>query len=95
MADRAADRTKPALFAALLALLLLDAAWLGWGERLELAAGDRLLARHAATRTPDPDVLVEHVASLLSVHKRPRQIHVVDALPRNAMGKVQKQLLRS
>jgi adenylate cyclase len=58
MADRRADRTKPALFAALLALLLLDAAWLGWGERLELAAGDRLLARHAATRAPDPDVVV-------------------------------------
>jgi fatty acid CoA ligase FadD36 len=30
---------------------------------------------------------------LLSVHKRPREIRVVDQLPRNAMGKVQKTLL--
>lgn len=38
--------------------------------------------------------LIDHVAALLSVHKRPREIRVVDALPRNAMGKVQKQQLR-
>jgi acyl-coenzyme A synthetase/AMP-(fatty) acid ligase len=31
---------------------------------------------------------------LLSPHKRPRVVHVIDALPRNAMGKVQKTLLR-
>jgi len=42
----------------------------------------------------DTAVLIDHVASLLSVHKRPREIRVVDALPRNAMGKVQKQQLR-
>ncbi|MBX0326136.1 acyl-CoA synthetase [Oscillochloris sp. ZM17-4] len=29
----------------------------------------------------------------LAAYKRPRQIHYVDALPRNAMGKVQKHLL--
>jgi fatty acid CoA ligase FadD36 len=34
------------------------------------------------------------VASLLSAHKRPRRVHVVDELPRNAMGKVQKTKLR-
>jgi fatty acid CoA ligase FadD36 len=39
-------------------------------------------------------MLIELVASNLSVHKRPREIRVVDALPRNAMGKVQKNLLR-
>lgn len=38
--------------------------------------------------------LIEHVAGSLSVHKRPREIRFVDALPRNAMGKVQKQQLR-
>lgn len=38
--------------------------------------------------------LIEHVASTLSVHKRPREIRVVDALPRNAMGKVQKSYLK-
>jgi fatty acid CoA ligase FadD36 len=42
----------------------------------------------------DPVALIDHVAALLSVHKRPREIRVVDALPRNAMGKVQKQQLR-
>ncbi len=38
--------------------------------------------------------LIDHVAASLSIHKRPREVRVVDALPRNAMGKVQKQLLR-
>ncbi|MEU6189892.1 acyl-CoA synthetase [Nocardia sp. NPDC047038] len=37
--------------------------------------------------------LIDHVAEELSVHKRPREIRVVDALPRNAMGKVQKKKL--
>jgi len=38
--------------------------------------------------------LIEHVAVLLAPHKRPREIHFVDALPRNAMGKVVKARLR-
>ena len=38
---------------------------------------------------------IDHVAGLLSVHKRPREVRLVDALPRNAMGKVQKQQLRA
>ena len=33
------------------------------------------------------------VAERLSVHKRPRRVHVVASLPRNAMGKVQKAKL--
>ncbi|MFI6329678.1 acyl-CoA synthetase [Micromonospora chersina] len=37
--------------------------------------------------------LIDFVARQLSVHKRPRQVRLVDALPRNAMGKVQKNLL--
>ncbi|MFK3983399.1 acyl-CoA synthetase [Micromonospora sp. NPDC050397] len=37
--------------------------------------------------------LIEFVAARLSVHKRPRQVHLVDGLPRNAMGKVAKKLL--
>jgi fatty acid CoA ligase FadD36 len=40
-----------------------------------------------------PDTLIQHVAAQLSVHKRPREVRVVDALPRNAMGKVQKSRL--
>ena len=43
---------------ALVAVLVCDAAWLGLGERLELALGDRLLASHAAQRTTDPDVAI-------------------------------------
>ena len=39
--------------------------------------------------------LVDFVARTLSAHKRPRQVRFVDALPRNAMGKVQKHLLTS
>jgi len=37
--------------------------------------------------------LSAYVAESLSVHKRPREVRVVDELPRNAMGKVQKKLL--
>ncbi|MCW3820102.1 acyl-CoA synthetase [Micromonospora sp. DR5-3] len=37
--------------------------------------------------------LIEFVAGRISAHKRPRRIHLVDQLPRNAMGKVQKKLL--
>ncbi|WP_262286029.1 acyl-CoA synthetase [Micromonospora sp. MA102] len=37
--------------------------------------------------------LIDFVARQLSAHKRPRQVRLVDALPRNAMGKVQKNLL--
>jgi fatty acid CoA ligase FadD36 len=39
--------------------------------------------------------LTDFVARLLSVHKRPRRVVLVDDLPRNAMGKVQKKLLGS
>ncbi|MEU1821746.1 acyl-CoA synthetase [Streptomyces abikoensis] len=37
--------------------------------------------------------LIDFVAGHLSVHKRPRRIRFMDALPRNAMGKPQKKLL--
>jgi len=37
--------------------------------------------------------LTDFVAGTLSVHKRPRRVVLVDELPRNPMGKVQKQLL--
>jgi len=37
--------------------------------------------------------LCRFVARTLSVHKRPRRVELVDQLPRNAMGKVQKKLL--
>ena len=44
-------------------------------------------------RSAEPDELSAHVANLLTRHKRPREVHFVDALPRNAMGKVMKREL--
>jgi fatty acid CoA ligase FadD36 len=41
----------------------------------------------------EPQVLIDYVAQQLSVHKRPREVRIVDALPRNAMGKVLKKEL--
>ncbi|OBJ84757.1 acyl-CoA synthetase [Mycobacterium sp. 1245852.3] len=39
------------------------------------------------------DELIDYVAQELSVHKRPREVRIVDALPRNAMGKILKKRL--
>jgi malonyl-CoA/methylmalonyl-CoA synthetase len=44
-------------------------------------------------RALNDEELFEHVRRLLSWHKCPREIHVIDELPRNALGKVQKKLL--
>ncbi len=56
--------------------------------------GERVVA-FVVLADPSQDVrgLEDHVAKLLSPHKRPREVHVVAALPRNAMGKVQKKRL--
>lgn len=57
--------------------------------------GERIVA-FVVTRAPiDAAALEAHVANLLSPHKRPREVRFVEALPRNAMGKVQKSALRS
>ncbi|MFD9865264.1 acyl-CoA synthetase [Streptomyces alboflavus] len=42
---------------------------------------------------PTLDALAAHVAARLSPHKRPRVLHLVDALPRNDMGKILKRAL--
>ncbi len=55
--------------------------------------GERIVAFVVGDRVA-PQELIDHVAALLSVHKRPREIRLVESLPRNAMGKVQKQQLR-
>jgi malonyl-CoA/methylmalonyl-CoA synthetase len=47
----------------------------------------------AAGAQVSAEELADHVASLLTPHKRPRSVHFVDELPRNEMGKVQKKLL--
>ncbi len=43
---------------------------------------------------PDLDAIAEAVRTALAYYKHPRDIRVVDALPRNTMGKVQKNVLR-
>jgi malonyl-CoA/methylmalonyl-CoA synthetase len=58
--------------------------------------GERIVAWIVPATGCDPPgqrELADHVARLLSPHKRPRAIHYIDALPRNEMGKVQKKRL--
>jgi malonyl-CoA/methylmalonyl-CoA synthetase len=59
--------------------------------------GERIVA-FVVTRegtSPSCQELMDHVAALLAVHKRPREVRLLDALPRNDMGKVlKKQLLQ-
>ena len=54
--------------------------------------GQRIVA-YVVGNAVDAAELIDHVATTLSIHKRPREIRVVEDLPRNAMGKVQKNLL--
>jgi malonyl-CoA/methylmalonyl-CoA synthetase len=41
----------------------------------------------------DAHAIIDHVASTLAPHKRPRAVHFLGELPRNALGKVQKNRL--
>lgn len=43
---------------------------------------------------PDPAVLLAYAATRLAAYKRPRAIHFVTGLPRNALGKVIRAALR-
>ncbi|MGM0659768.1 MAG: malonate--CoA ligase [Pseudomonadota bacterium] len=43
---------------------------------------------------PDPDAIAEVAGKRLARFKHPRRLIVLDALPRNTMGKVQKNVLR-
>jgi malonyl-CoA/methylmalonyl-CoA synthetase len=56
--------------------------------------GERIVAWVVAEGdAPEVRELIDHVASELAPHKRPREVHFLDELPRNAMGKVVKQRL--
>jgi malonyl-CoA/methylmalonyl-CoA synthetase len=44
--------------------------------------------------TTDLDAIAEAAAASLARFKQPRKLILVDALPRNTMGKVQKNILR-
>jgi fatty acid CoA ligase FadD36 len=54
--------------------------------------GERIVA-YVVADGATPAGLVDFVARQLAAHKRPREVHLLEALPRNAMGKLQKQLL--
>lgn len=47
-----------------------------------------------AGQSPDLDAIMGHVKQALARFKHPRQLVVLDELPRNTMGKVQKNILR-
>ncbi|WJV48993.1 acyl-CoA synthetase [Streptomyces flavofungini] len=58
--------------------------------------GERVVAWIAPADPAAPpalDDLAAHVATRLAPHKRPRVLHLVDALPRNDMGKILKRAL--
>ncbi|GLY47296.1 acyl-CoA synthetase [Lentzea sp. NBRC 102530] len=58
--------------------------------------GERIVAWVVpAGAAPSPDDLADHVARLLTPHKRPRTVRFVESLPRNDMGKVMKRALRT
>jgi malonyl-CoA/methylmalonyl-CoA synthetase len=44
--------------------------------------------------SPQPDAVIAWVRERLANYKVPKTVHLVDALPRNTMGKVQKKQLR-
>jgi malonyl-CoA/methylmalonyl-CoA synthetase len=57
--------------------------------------GERIVAWivPAGGEKPGERELADHVAKLLTPHKRPREVRYLDELPRNAMGKVTKATL--
>jgi long-chain acyl-CoA synthetase len=44
--------------------------------------------------TPTSDSVVEHIRNLVAGYKKPKYVFIVDALPRNSLGKVLKRELR-
>ncbi|XRC78126.1 hypothetical protein RKH55_17520 [Streptomyces xinghaiensis] len=55
--------------------------------------GQRVAAWVVATEPLDRSRLAAFLAARLLPYKLPQEVHVVDGLPRNALGKVQKRLL--
>ena len=58
------------------------------GQRIEA-----FVVLRPGAAAPAPEALRDEVAEQLTPHKRPRAVRYVEALPRNAMGKVQKKRL--
>jgi fatty acid CoA ligase FadD36 len=57
--------------------------------------GQRIVAYVVGSPELREDELINYVAQELSIHKRPREVRLVNELPRNAMGKVLKKQLLS
>lgn len=57
--------------------------------------GEGVVAIVVTNGAPLPDDFDPWVAQTLAAYKRPKHVAVVDALPRNTMGKVQKAALRA
>ena len=57
--------------------------------------GQRIVAYVVGSSELREDELINYVAQELSIHKRPREVRLVEELPRNAMGKVLKKELLS
>jgi malonyl-CoA/methylmalonyl-CoA synthetase len=55
--------------------------------------GERIIAWVVPAGSVPAQELVDHVARLLTPHKRPRVVRFVESLPRNDMGKVMKRAL--
>jgi malonyl-CoA/methylmalonyl-CoA synthetase len=55
--------------------------------------GERIVAWVVLRDPAEPAALADHVARALAPHKRPREVRVLDALPRNDLGKVLKRAL--
>jgi long-chain acyl-CoA synthetase len=60
-----------------------------WGETV------KAVVVPAEGREIDPDALLEWCKERIAGFKRPRSVDVVDALPRNASGKILKKDLRA
>lgn len=56
--------------------------------------GERVVAWVVSRGEVAERELIEHVAQLLTPHKRPRAVRFVDSLPRNELGKIRKKELR-
>ena len=56
--------------------------------------GEGVVAILVADEAPVEDAILQNAISTLAKFKRPRKILWINELPRNAMGKVQKQILR-
>ena len=60
-----------------------------WGERVVAV----VVLHEGASTTPEE--IIAFCRARLAGYKTPRQLHIVGALPRNAMGKIQKAQLRT